>query len=75
MAACSSVLTRRFTLLNISGVLILQEQDHEITPLHGQIHSSLYSSSRAESLGVASQERHGNPIQGFRQDCPAMDRG
>jgi hypothetical protein len=60
---------------DLSGVLVLSKQDHQITSLPGEVHTSLHFSSGAESLGMASQEAHGDTISHERlhQDNSTLD--
>ena len=47
---------------DLSGVLVLPKQNHQITSLPGKVYSSFHSSSGAEPLGMASQEIYGNAV-------------
>jgi hypothetical protein len=60
---------------DLSGVLVLPKQNHQITSLPGKVYSSFHSSSGAEPLGMASQEIHGNAVshEGLHQVNSTLD--
>ncbi len=60
---------------DLSGVLVLPKQNHQITSLSGKVHPPFRSSSRAKPMGMASQEAYGDAIshEGLHQDNPTLD--